>query len=503
MKILTSIIPIHQRPAWTPFMLDLVPSTDIVTAVTEFSEVMTSCITTSKECIHLYEDKLNYAKSRLRDFARVDLARIDGNYGQKLGMNISQVARQVGTPVEIVSHSGQNLYEPVMVGNEALELVGDKCNISGDDLIVLENIRFCIENRKLCEAGLNERMYNNMTIESMEDVELSSYAWMHDEINSPLQGATTSPSQTQPVAAATILCMTYSMSSNHDRIADIIATWGSHCDGYLAFSNSSDPSLSILRVSLPAYITNPRIEEYNEMWVKAQSIWQFVEASGLIAEFDYFILGGDDMYIIPDNLRWFLQSSVMSVFKDIAREHYGVQHDPPLYLGRPIRVNSFREFVSGGSGYVLNAVSVRILNSALRVDGDLRCLRELSASMEDLLVGSCLLHAGVEAFPFPLHYHTVSMPQQPSHINQSKESTGNMSSSTNSNSVNLLQVWLAQLFHPLSPSAAFQGSEEWYTRMTVHSERGRRCCSPLAISFQNIKPPHLNMRCIHSFLYQN
>ena len=475
MKIFIDIIPLHQRPAWTQFALEATPPEIVISTVIEFADTISSCLSSTMECTHLYENNLQASKTRLIEFTTGISPTLPDPL--LLSVNTSQLARQFTT--QRTTHKFEPLGNMIDTGHAN---IANECNMSANDFAVLENMKFCIDNRILCETVLTERMRQNMTLDSMDSVDLSYYKWFRDEDTSRSKDINVS-----------ILCMTYTMSHNHDRVADISATWGAKCDGYIAFSNTTNDmsSLSIITVSLPIYIKDKRMEDYNQMWVKSQSIWSFVESSGLISEFQYFLLGGDDMYVIPDNLRWFLQSPIVLKYQQSAVDYYGLV-DFPMYLGRPIRTNSFREFISGGSGYILNSVSIRILNNALRVDSDLRCLRELSASMEDLLVGSCLLHAGLEAFPFPMVPSPSIMFNQDTALDSSSHSIDN-----------IIHVWLAQLFHPLSPSEAFEGTEEWYTRMTIHAERGSRCCSPLSISFQNIKPPVYNMRCIHDALYRN
>jgi glycoprotein-N-acetylgalactosamine 3-beta-galactosyltransferase len=42
------------------------------------------------------------------------------------------------------------------------------------------------------------------------------------------------------------------------------------------------------------------------MWQKSRSIWKYVYAH-YMDKFDYFLMGGDDMFYIVENLRHYLE----------------------------------------------------------------------------------------------------------------------------------------------------------------------------------------------------
>lgn len=64
-----------------------------------------------------------------------------------------------------------------------------------------------------------------------------------------------------------ILCLTFTVGPYHDAIKNIVDTWGKRCDGYLAFSNVTDESLSILEIR--PYDSDWK-ESYHSMWLKTQ-----------------------------------------------------------------------------------------------------------------------------------------------------------------------------------------------------------------------------------------
>jgi hypothetical protein len=384
-----------------------------------------------------------------------------------------------------------------------------------------------------------------------------------------------------------VLCMTYTMTANHHRVKSIVRTWAQQCDGYLAFSNETDTRLNILQL-LPQSCTggkpsadtcevHARPESYNEMWYKTQLIWTFVySAQEIFNEFDYFLLGGDDLYVVVENLRDLLGSEEVRNYIDVnERILFGTKETHknilgqgakghgtrvPLYVGRLLHANAYVRFNSGGSGYVLNRAAVSILVNALNskspmnnksllsqssisreggfvalppstssiddseIDDDkvnaefghFVCLPTASTSMEDLFVGHCLNQAGVEPFPYSSLF-TASPLNPPVRLSKDRElGAGKMrgrlvsrparlsgdedSDMTNERQIDQINLKLATLFHPVSPSQAVQphitDSLEWYVRMTHSYADGTQCCGNNSISFQNIKEPKYSMECI-------
>lgn len=72
-------------------------------------------------------------------------------------------------------------------------------------------------------------------------------------------------------------------------------TWGHKCDGFLAFSTKTIPSLGQLN------LTHRGEESYMNMWQKVRSIWAYIHAHYL-RDYDFFHLGGDDLFVIVENL---------------------------------------------------------------------------------------------------------------------------------------------------------------------------------------------------------
>jgi hypothetical protein len=80
------------------------------------------------------------------------------------------------------------------------------------------------------------------------------------------------------------------------------STWGKRCTGFIALSTAED-------IRLPA-VKLPHLgeEHYQNMWQKVRSSWKYV-AKNYAEDFDWFLMGGDDMYYVMDNLYALLSSS--------------------------------------------------------------------------------------------------------------------------------------------------------------------------------------------------
>lgn len=116
-------------------------------------------------------------------------------------------------------------------------------------------------------------------------------------------------------APVKLLCIVYTTAQNtshprrtttttttgHDRIQRIRETWGSHCDGFFAASTRTDPAVDAV------HIPHAGPETYDNIWQKVRSIWSYVY-DHYYHDYDWFHIGGDDLYLIVNNLRYYLES---------------------------------------------------------------------------------------------------------------------------------------------------------------------------------------------------
>lgn len=170
-----------------------------------------------------------------------------------------------------------------------------------------------------------------------------------------------------------LLCMVYTHSNRHDNaLQSVVETYAPQCDGFLAASNLTDPTVGAYNLS------HYGPESYGNMWNKVQAMWYFVHDHYLL-EYDWFHIGGDDMYVIPDNVR---------------RLTIKYNHKRPWILGAsiPNSKNPKRRFCGGGAGYTLNRQAVHLLVNRFSTN---QCPAAM-ASDEDVRLSRCLEDAGIK-----------------------------------------------------------------------------------------------------------
>lgn len=175
---------------------------------------------------------------------------------------------------------------------------------------------------------------------------------------------------TGPTPKVKVFCMVYTHSNRHDVVRAIVETYASQCDGFLAASNQTDPTIG-------AYdLPHLGPEAYENMWNKVQAMWWYVHEHYLL-EFDWFHIGGDDMYVIPDNIR-----------------RLGFTQKSPKILGGsiPNSKNPQRRYCGGGAGYTLNRRALHLLVQRFSSG---QCPPAM-ASDEDVRLSRCLEDAGVK-----------------------------------------------------------------------------------------------------------
>ena len=170
-----------------------------------------------------------------------------------------------------------------------------------------------------------------------------------------------------------LLCMVYTHSERHeDVLRSIVETYAPHCDGFLAASNVTDPSLGAF------HLRHTGLEDYGNMWNKVQAMWYYAHQNFLL-DFDWFHIGGDDMYVLPENLRRTAAT-------------FGHQRARILGGSIPNSKNPKRRFCGGGAGYTLNRKALHLLVQRFE-SGE--CPAE-TASDEDVRLSRCLEDAGVK-----------------------------------------------------------------------------------------------------------
>lgn len=257
-----------------------------------------------------------------------------------------------------------------------------------------------------------------------------------------------------------ILCVLFTIQKNHDRLEAISHTWGSKCDGIVYASDKTD------RVIGTVNIPHEGKEEYNNIWQKNRSIWSYVY-DNYYEKYDYFHSGGDDVYLLMENLRLYLESEEIQAASNggLYLPNGDETMQTPLFLGRRFAQDGDRDriFNSGGSGYTLNKAALKTLILAMP-----NCMPHLHTFSEDVLVARCLRKSGI--LPYDTKDETGAeryMPFQPG--------------------------------HHLTYRPPADVNEDWYALDCVDCKWGLDHCSKQSVAFHYIKPPLMDR--MHGILY--
>jgi glycoprotein-N-acetylgalactosamine 3-beta-galactosyltransferase len=173
-------------------------------------------------------------------------------------------------------------------------------------------------------------------------------------------------------------------------------------------------------------------------------------------DFDYFLLGGDDMFYIIENLKYYLNSE--EVRGEAAR-------GKGIYIGRKFQPPGQKIFNSGGAGYILDKVSLKLLGDNLDAPS---CHPKQVGFWEDVNIASCL---------------KVSNDIDPYDTRDSLK---------------------RERFHPFTPGQHLTykippKSPDWYAKYNPDLTLGYDCCSDHSISFHYV--PHDLMRQMYNYVY--
>lgn len=176
-------------------------------------------------------------------------------------------------------------------------------------------------------------------------------------------------------------CMVYTHNQHHQNIHDQIALSLQYCDNLFIFSNTAWTDPFFPNVTTIAVPNDPSTS--GNLWGKLQFMWKYMlevawcspqpESDETLTKsscshFDLLLVHGDDVYVIPENMRYHLAKTFKQ--SDI------LQKD--IYYGSYI----FDEYHSGG-GYIVNYNAMVKLN-------DCRHLKREHSWAEDKITGRCL-----------------------------------------------------------------------------------------------------------------
>jgi glycoprotein-N-acetylgalactosamine 3-beta-galactosyltransferase len=233
------------------------------------------------------------------------------------------------------------------------------------------------------------------------------------------------------------------------------------CDGFLVASNLTDMNIGTTN------IPHEGEEDYYNMWQKVRSMWSFAY-DNYYDKYDWFHVGGDDMYLIVENLRLYLESDEIrtasngGVFLPTGSE----TKQTPLYMGRRFAFETSMDDIynSGGPGYTLNKAALK----TLVVNGLPQFNVHEASFAEDLVIGRMLRKLGV--YPY-----------------ETKDESG------------------GERYMPFTPSNHYSyrkpldPSSYWYTKFSIDIKEGYDHFANYSVAFHYIKGTE--MKRYHALLY--
>nr|XP_027235577.1 glycoprotein-N-acetylgalactosamine 3-beta-galactosyltransferase 1-like [Penaeus vannamei] len=161
-------------------------------------------------------------------------------------------------------------------------------------------------------------------------------------------------------------------SKHNETAVHVKATWGKRCDKLIFMSTKDDPELGAVNLHVP--------EGFYKLWLKTRAALKYVYAHHL-QEYDWFLKGDDDTYVVVDNLRYMLSP-----------------YDPkqPIAFGCRLKGNvPGKGYLTGGAGYVMSREALKlVVERGIEAD---RCpsTHRGRRPAEDAAAARCMVAAGV------------------------------------------------------------------------------------------------------------
>lgn len=235
-------------------------------------------------------------------------------------------------------------------------------------------------------------------------------------------------------------------------------------------------------------------EEYNNIWQKVRSMWsyvydnyyekydwyvaivvkgfhcvhQFFLTSFPLTSFFRFHIGGDDLYLLVENLRYYVESEEIKTASNggIYLPNGDETEQTPLFMGRRFAYQGDMNdiFNSGGSGYTMNKAALK----RLVVDGFPNQFPHAHTFSEDTMTARIFRKYGI--FPY-----------------ETKDEKG------------------GERYMPFMPGHHYgyrmpqDHSKDWYARYSINIKEGLDHCSSHSVAFHYVKDSVMDR--LHAILY--
>jgi hypothetical protein len=270
----------------------------------------------------------------------------------------------------------------------------------------------------------------------------------------PILWQSPTPRREELTTKQRILCVIYTTDQRNEQIEALLQAWGRLCDGFIATSNTTEPSISAMEF--------PKLgpERYQNIWQKVRSTLWTLHAHAR-SEFDWVFVCGDDVFLLMDNLRSYLDSPEIrraeGTWGKASREGAG-----PVFAGSLFESTNGFFFNHGGPGYLLNRAAMDALVGQFERG---LCFPHAHVSSEDIVISMCMFEAGTMAIDT---YDARGSPR----------------------------------FHVMSPLGAYF-YHGWPSHIFTEREGiGDRCCARDSVSFGDVKDAAA-MRLLDYYAFSN
>lgn len=172
-----------------------------------------------------------------------------------------------------------------------------------------------------------------------------------------------------------IFCAVYTYKGHLMYTEAIRETWGKRCDGLLFASDNTN--ITTGHMHLPS--NSSYGFGYQGMTQRTRTILAYLY-DHFLNDYDYFHIGGDDMFLIVENLKEFLASDKVQQWDRVADQYMIAGFRMLLKFGR-----KKLSFFGGGSGYTISRKALKAF-----VEGPLQyCDTEIERPNEDIWFSNC------------------------------------------------------------------------------------------------------------------
>jgi glycoprotein-N-acetylgalactosamine 3-beta-galactosyltransferase len=299
------------------------------------------------------------------------------------------------------------------------------------------------------------------------------------------------PTSAADMARVRVLCWVNTFHGNHEkRLRTIQRTWGKKCDKLLFMSDVEDLSIPTVRIMAPPL--------HETLWQKHREIVRMLVREYTEGDFDWILKCDDDTFVIMENLKQLLLSSLV---RNLPRDEPAIlghrmtlqwwemqrpmepyaEHDP-LNILELLRVKAATSshgglyYTPGGGGYLMNWAYIKKLEASF---DEHYCLPN-EVVPDDWAISFCMLHHNVTPIDTRddrqrerFHQYNTSMLYHTAHDDQAYD-------------------------HAIYETIYEENN--WFSDHNgIGWKNGDDCCAPDSITFHYVKPPLMEL--FHEYYY--